>query len=254
MKTYKIFLIILCLFLWACGIKSAPIPKSSLNIPYPDTVKVSVTDEGVLIENLSDKYTMFAERSEYSRNLMLVDVYKRLSLISPNTSYLDKNVEQSVTYIYRFKNFYTEYNTFSPAVSRTIKYYVPVTIKNVSLNLFRKEICITTNASSAVKNISVNINGKDMGGISSGQECFELPNTLTINLLLIPYDFEDNPGVAYTETIKRDEDTVLLPPQNAKALRQGKTIIISWDKGAAGDVYNVYLKMPGYWKNWKRQT
>lgn len=246
MKIFKQTVILIFMLVFAsCGIKSAPIPKSSLNIPYPDAIKISVRDNGILIENMSDKYTTLAERSDYVREVFMGDLYKRLSFVSPRNSYLDKDVKPGVSYIYRFKNFYPEYNTYSPAVTKTIKYYVPVTIKNVKIEQEEKRLCINAELSSSTNYISVNINGKEIGNIKMGQECFSLPNSLLVNVLLIPYDFDGNPGTPYQETIKRDENMVLLPPQNAKALRQASDVILSWDKGAATDKFIVYIKDSG---------
>lgn len=242
MKISKVAFLVLVLFSASCGIKSAPIPKSSLNIPYPDAIRVSVRDNGILLENMNDKYTTLAERSDSVREVFMGDLYKRLSFISPRNSYLDSGVKPGVTYIYRFKNFYPEYNTYSPAVTKTIKYYIPVSIKNIKIVLEEKRICINAELSKSTNYISVNLNGKEVGNIKLGQECFALPNSLLLNALLIPYDFDGNPGTPYQETIKRDENMVLLPPQNAKALRQNNDVILSWDKGGIKDEFLLYIR------------
>lgn len=243
MRTFKIVLLILAgILAAACGIKSPPIPKSSLNIPYPDAINVSVTDKGILIENMSEKYTVLAERSETNEGFIAGDIYKRISLITPRNSYLDKEVKSGITYIYRFKNFYPEYNTYSPAVTRTLKYYVPVTMNNVKIKQEPSSICINADMSSATNYVSVNLNGKEAGDIKMGQECFDLPNSLIVNVLLIPYDFYGNPGTPYQETLKRDENIVLLPPQNARALREGENVILSWDKAGKADEFLIYIR------------
>lgn len=226
----------------SCGIKSPPIPKSSLKIPYPDAVRASVKDDGILIENLNQKYTMLVERSEISKNFATGDIFKRLSFVSPGNSYLDKNVKRDVSYIYRFRNFYPEYNTYSPAVTRTLKYYVPVSVKNVKISQENRKICIKADLSAATNYISVNINGKEAGNIKLGSECFDLPNSLVVGILLIPYDFEGNPGTPYNENIKQNETMVLLPPQNAKAMREGTNVILSWDKAGKVDEFLIYVR------------
>lgn len=243
MKIYKLCILIFAIAAGlSCGIKSPPIPKSSLNIPYPDAIRVTVKDDGILIENLNQKYTMLAERSEISKNFASGDIFKRLSFVSPNSSYLDKNVKRDVSYIYRFRNFYPEYNTYSPAVTRTLKYYVPVSVKNVIISQEDRKICIKADLSAATNYISVNINGKEAGNIKLGSECFDLPNSLVVGILLIPYDFEGNPGTPYNENIKQNETMVLLPPQNAKALREGANIILSWDKAGKIDDFLIYVR------------
>lgn len=239
----RIFSVLLALFLLtACGIKSAPIAKDTLNIPVPDAVILSLQDDGVLIRNNNPNYQILAERALQNSGIFTQDSFERVSLIAPNSQFVDTDVEIGGKYIYRFKNYNERYNTFSRGSTKNIVYSPPVSLSDVVIKQYSDSACVITKSSNVVDYSQVIVNGRDAGNIYEGMLCFDLPNSLVVNIMLIPYDFSGNAGIPYEERLKRDEVTTLLPPQNAKALREGGTVILTWDDAKDIDSVAIYIR------------
>lgn len=245
MKIFKTQLALLAvlLWVWACGIKSPPIPKDSLNIPFPINVGLTLDEKGVIVANNEDNYTVLVEKAINEDTLFSNRMFKRVSMIKPDSTYLDEDVQEGLTYTYRFKNYDSHYNTFSGATTKTIKYSAPVTLGETNISQYENTVCISTALNTVTDYAVVNINGRNIGKIEKdGSACFDLPETLVVNIMVLPYDFNGNSGVPYKTTINRNAELVLLPPQNIRALRNNNSVVLTWDKAANVDSYNIYIK------------
>lgn len=233
MKIFKIiFFIPLLTLIYSCGIKTDPIPKSSLDIPYPSAVDYAISSEGIKIYNGNDNYTLFVERADESKGFITMKNFRRIASINPKQIFLDDTVENEKTYKYRFRHYYGRIKTYSPALVKTIKYYKPIKFDKVNITLNKNSVCIYTPLSEIVVDSDVLINGTNYGKVSIGQrQCFkDLPDTSIINVTVIPYDINKNPGQAYTKTLKRSVEKNNLPPQNVIVRRKGNDIVLTWDK------------------------
>lgn len=243
MKIFKIFIVLpLIIFIYSCGIKTDPIPKSSLDIPYPSAVDYAISSEGIKIYNGSDNYTLFVERADEDKGFITMKNFKRIALINPKQVFLDDSVENEKTYKYRFRHYYGRIKTYSPALVKTIKYYKPIKFDKINISLNRNSVCVYTPLNDVVVNSDVLINSANRGKISIGQrQCFkDLPDTSIVNVTVIPYDINNNPGQAYTKILKRNVEKSNLPPQNVVVRRKENDIVLTWDK-ENNTSYKIYI-------------
>lgn len=243
MKIFKIFIVLpLIIFIYSCGIKTDPIPKSSLDIPYPSAVDYAISSEGIKIYNGNDNYTLFVERADEDKGFITMKNFKRIALINPKQVFLDDSVENEKTYKYRFRHYYGRIKTYSPALVKTIKYYKPIKFDKINISLNRNSVCVYTPLNDVVVNSDVLINSANRGKISIGQrQCFkDLPDTSIVNVTVIPYDINNNPGQAYTKILKRNVEKSNLPPQNVVVRRKENDIVLTWDK-ENNTSYKIYI-------------
>ena len=101
-------LIFLIFIMAACGIKSDPVAKSSLDIPYPTAIDYAINSEGVSIYNGSDNYTLFVERADENIGFFNLAGFKRVALINPKQVFIDTDVvnNRQVIYIVKPKGFF----------------------------------------------------------------------------------------------------------------------------------------------------
>lgn len=244
MKIYKVVLLLLFIgVINGCGVKAPPIPKDSINIPIPVKVNVSINDEGILVSNEQDNISVVVERAIVEENIFYRKIYKRIALIQPNKTYLDKSVVDGMSYTYRFKNYNAEYKTFSSPTVRNITYNMPIKISSVKTTEKDDTVCLNIKLNDATKYADIIINSKNVDRINkSKNKCYPLPSSLNISIIVLPYDDEEITGIAYETTIIRDSKKVLLPPQNIKAYRDDTSVVLSWDTNKNVDEYNIYVK------------
>lgn len=247
-NVFKLLIIMLLIMpLSSCGLKTPVLPKSKLDLPYPTAIDYAINTEGVFIHNGSKEYSLYVERAEDSNKLLSAVSYKKVALIKPKHSFQDKNLANGKIYKYRFRHFYGRINTYSPSVVKTIKYYAPVKLDNIEVSLEESKtddkICINTPNIRTVDDLEIIINSKSYGKIKAGQnKCFgDLPDLVSlINVTIIPYDFNNDPGTAYNKTIKRNIKNKIFPPQNIVVRRSKNDIVITWDK-IENSTYNIYV-------------
>lgn len=250
MTIYKYTALLITVFmLYACGLKSNPVPKGELDIPYPTAIDYAINSDGVAIYNGSDNYTLFVEKADESIGFFNLAGFKRVALINPKQTYTDTDVVNNRVYKYRFRHYYGKVKTYSPALMKTIKYYSPIKHSIIKITYERnKRVCVYPGISDIVVNTIVTINGTKMGEAKNGiKTCFdELPvNSATLSVMAIPYDYDNNTGIPYRQDFKRDTNTLNLPPQNIVVRRNGNDIILTWDKEKNNPKYNVYITANG---------
>ncbi len=250
MTIYKYTALLITVFmLYACGLKSNPVPKGTLDIPYPTAIDYAINSDGVAIYNGSDNYTLFVEKADESIGFFNLAGFKRVALINPKQTYTDTDVVNNRVYKYRFRHYYGKVKTYSPALMKTIKYYSPIKHSIIKITYERnKRVCVYPGISDIVVNTIVTINGTKMGEAKNGiKTCFdELPvNSATLSVMAIPYDYDNNTGIPYRQDFKRDTNTLNLPPQNIVVRRNGNDIILTWDKEKNNPKYNVYITANG---------
>ena len=250
MTIYKYTALIITVFMvYACGLKSDPVPKGSLDIPYPAAIDYAINSEGVAIYNGSDNYTLFVEKADESIGFFNLAGFKRVALINPKQTYVDTDVVNNRIYKYRFRHYYGKVKTYSPALMKTIKYYSPIKHSIINITYERNSrICVYPGLNDVVANTIVTINGTKMGEAKNGiKTCFdELPvNSATLSVMAMPYDYDNNTGIPYRQDFKRDTSRLNLPPQNIVVRRNGNDIVLTWDKEKNNPKYNVYITTNG---------
>lgn len=250
MTIYKYTALLITVFmLYACGLKSNPVPKGTLDIPYPTAIDYAINSDGVAIYNGSDNYTLFVEKADESIGFFNLAGFKRVALINPKQTYTDTDVVNNRIYKYRFRHYYGKVKTYSPALMKTIKYYSPIKHSIINITYERnKRVCVYPGLSDIVANTIVTINGTKMGEAKNGiKTCFDdLPvNSATLSVMAIPYDYDNNTGIPYRQDFKRDTSKLNLPPQNIVVRRNGNDIVLTWDKEKNNPKYNVYITANG---------
>ena len=250
MTIYKYTALLITVFmLYACGLKSNPVPKGTLDIPYPQAIDYAINSDGVAIYNGSDNYTLFVEKADESIGFFNLAGFKRVALINPKQTYTDTDVVNNRVYKYRFRHYYGKVKTYSPALMKTIKYYSPIKHSIIKITYERnKRVCVYPGLSDVVANTIVTINGTKMGEAKNGiKTCFDdLPvNSATLSVMAIPYDYDNNTGIPYRQDFKRDTSKLNLPPQNIVVRRNGNDIVLTWDKEKNNPKYNVYITTNG---------
>ncbi|MDE7314600.1 MAG: hypothetical protein K2N11_02735 [Mucispirillum sp.] len=250
MTIYKYTALFITVFiLYACGLKSEPVPKGDLDIPYPAAIDYAINSDGVAIYNGSDNYTLFVEKADESIGFFNLAGFKRVALINPKQTYTDTDVVNNRIYKYRFRHYYGKIKTYSPALMKTIKYYSPIKHSIISITYENnRRVCVFPGFSDIVANTVVTINGAKMGNAKNGiKTCFdELPlNSATLSVMAIPYDYDNNTGIPYQQKFKLDTNKLNLPPQNIVVLRNGNDIVLTWDKEKNNPKYNVYITTNG---------
>ena len=250
MTIYKYTALLITVFmLYACGLKSNPVPKGTLDIPYPKAIDYAINSDGVAIYSGSDNYTLFVEKADESIGFFNLAGFKRVVLINPKQTYTDTDVVNNRVYKYRFRHYYGKVKTYSPALMKTIKYYSPIKHSIIKITYERnKRVCVYPGLSDIVANTSVTINGTKMGEAKNGiKTCFDdLPvNSATLSVVAIPYDYDNNTGIPYRQDFKRDTSKLNLPPQNIVVRRNGRDIILTWDKEKNNPKYNIYITTDG---------
>ena len=250
MTIYKYTALFITVFMfYACGLKSEPVPKGKLDIPYPSAIDYAVNSDGVAIYNGSDNYTLFVEKADESIGFFNLAGFKRVALINPKQTYTDTDVVNNRIYKYRFRHYYGKVKTYSPALVKTIKYYSPIKHAVISITYENnRRICVSPGLSDVVANTVVTINGTKAGNAKNGiKTCFnELPlNSATLSVMAIPYDYDNNTGIPYQKKFKLDTDKLNLPPQNVVVHRNGNDIVLTWDKEKNNPKYNVYITTNG---------
>lgn len=236
---------IIAAVLISCGIKTDPIPKSSVDIPYPSAIDYNINPGGISIYNGSGEWTLFVERADEETGFITLSSFKRVALINPKQVFTDTEVENGKVYKYRFRHYYGKIKTYSPALVKTIKYYEPIKLENAKIVKERNKICASASLSSVVTTIDVMINGTKADSMMAGQKkCFNMPETSVISVMMIPYNSENNPGKAYETTITQNAGTANLPPQNVIVRRSENDIVITWDE-AENASYIVYADNNG---------
>lgn len=250
MTIYKYTALLITVFmLYACGLKSNPVPKDTLDIPYPTAIDYAINSDGVAIYNGSDNYTLFVEKADESIGFFNLAGFKRVALINPKQTYTDTDVVNNRVYKYRFRHYYGKVKTYSPALMKTIKYYSPIKHSIIKITYERnKRVCVYPGLSDVVANTIVTINGTKMGEAKNGiKTCFDdLPvNSATLSVMAIPYDYDNNTGIPYRQDFKRDTSKLNMPPQNIVVRRNGNDIVLTWDKEKNNPKYNVYITTNG---------
>ena len=250
MTIYKYTALLITVFmLYACGLKSNPVPKGTLDIPYPQAIDYAINSDGVAIYNGSDNYTLFVEKADESIGFFNLAGFKRVALINPKQTYTDTDVVNNRVYKYRFRHYYGKVKTYSPALMKTIKYYSPIKHCIIKISYERnRRVCVYAGLSDVVANTIVTINGTKMGEAKNGiKTCFDdLPvNSATLSVMAIPYDYDNNTGIPYRQDFKRDTSKLNLPPQNIVVRRNGNDIVLTWDKEKNNPKYNVYITTNG---------
>lgn len=237
------------LTLSACGLKSDPVPKGQIDIPYPAAIDYTINSDGVAIYNGSDNYTLYVEKADESIGFFNLAGFKRVALINPKQTYTDTDVVNNRIYKYRFRHYYGKVKTYSPALMKTIKYYSPIKHSIIKVTYEKNsKVCVYPGLSDVVANTVVTINGTKAGEAKNGiKTCFdELPvNSATLTVMAIPYDYDNNTGIPYRQDFKRDTNKLNLPPQNIVVRRNGNDIVLTWDKEKNNPKYNVYITADG---------
>lgn len=232
-------ILLLSLFvLSACGKRTEPVPKSVLfDMTPPAKVVVSVTDEGVRIENQE------AEKLKIEKGVSEGEecsVFTRLVTIDPKSVYVDTEVQTGTRYFYRLRKKSIKYGVLSEPYMAKIVYAKPMKINSAD---FRKEGDFYTVAIVTQDNFTrfdAYSGGKTIAQTGGKTLRFPAGDVKDNAFTLILTDYEGNKGVPYEVAIPVEKNP--MPPAavaTVSVLNIGRDIRIVWTDSERAQSYNV---------------
>lgn len=192
---YVNLLLIALLLLAGCGKKTDPIPKSTLvDLTPPAAVFYSVTDEGVRIEN-QEKDNLLIEKGIPEGEECTF--FNTVTLIGPNSVYVDKEVDADQKYFYRVKKKTVKFGLLSSPYVFSLTYEKPLKIKDAQLLKTPLGYNVTIEPSDIFMRFDVYSGGKSIAQ-TGGSSADVLSSEMSGNrLTLVLTDYYGNKGELY---------------------------------------------------------
>lgn len=238
-KGLTVLLILFIIFINACGKKLDPKPKDSIIIPPPRKVSLENREEGVYIKN-NEEYTLFVEKSSID-DTKCSDNFIFLVKLKPEEGYLDRDVKESLSYVYRFTNLDENYGVESTFVSKSILYSKPIKITNFIISPKPTgEVTISLTFDKIPRGVHVKINNKDLGRFTDNTFTLLLEDKEQNTISITPYDKYNNLGVTKTVVYSNPRVYFITPPEIKNYIIDENSILINWDDIPYAKGYRLY--------------
>ena len=238
----SVLLILILLSVFGCGKKTQPVSKDSFNLPVPAERSVNITEKGVEIVNVSDKYVMFAERAGYDDKGCL-QKFIFLARLKPKESFSDKDVKQPNRYVYRLSYYDSALGVYSEKKNVVITYSKPIEIKN-----FDYKITDTVKAQLDItypdnfEYYELYVNERKMYKGRKNKVSTVLLNGEINNIKIVPYDIYGNKGSVFTTKIDLTAGKFIPAPRRLRSIIGDDFIMLSWESVGKAEKYAVYIK------------
>lgn len=193
--------------LFSCGKKTDPVPKSTLeDLTPPAAVFYSVVDEGVRIEN-QEKDNLLIEKGIPEGNECTF--FNKVTVIGPQSVYIDKEVSADQKYFYRVKKKTVKYGLLSSPYVFSLTYEKPLKIKNAQYLKTPLGYNISIDSSDIFMRFDVYSGGKSIaqtGGSSADVLSSEMSGN---SLTLVLTDYYGNKGEMYKLEIPVEKKLML---------------------------------------------
>ncbi|MGB9730901.1 MULTISPECIES: hypothetical protein [Calditerrivibrio] len=234
-----VFLLYIAISIMGCGKKLDPKPKDSIIIPAPQNVILKNTDDGIYIKN-NEKYVLFIEKSSID-DLRCAEDFKFLIKLKPEEEFVDKNVIESHSYVYRFTNMDENIGVESIFRPKSILFSRPISIKSfVIMPNPNGEALISLQFDRVPRGFIVKLNGKDLGRFSGDNVTILLEEKEQNEIVIIPYDQYNNTGVEKKIIFSNPKIYFLTPPEKIKFIRDEDKIFLSWEAVPYAKGYRIY--------------
>lgn len=236
-----VLVILIALSVFACGKKTQPVSKDSFSLPVPAERSVKITEKGVEIANVSDKYVMFAESAAYDDEGCLKE-FTFLTRIKPEESFLDKGVKQGNRYVYRLSYYDSSLDVYSAKKNVVVTYSKPIEIKG-----FDYKITDTVNAQLKItypdnlEYYELYVNSRKLYEGRKNTVSTVLLNGEFNNIEIIPYDIYGNKGNVFTAKIDLTAGKFIPAPQRLRSIIGGNFVMLSWESVEKAEKYKVYI-------------
>lgn len=234
-----VFLLYIAISIIGCGKKLDPRPKDSIIIPAPQNVILKNTDDGVYIKN-NERYVLFIEKSSID-DLRCAEDFKFLVKLKPNEEFVDKNVIESHSYVYRFTNMDEDIGVESIFRPKSILFSRPIGIKSIVVTPNPNgEAFISLQFDRVPRGFLLKLNGKDLGRYSGDNVTILLEEREQNEIVVIPYDQYNNLGIEKKIVFSNPKIYFLTPPEKIKFIKDEGTIFLSWDVVPYAKGYRIY--------------
>jgi len=236
---YGFFVLISIIIFVSCGKKLDPKPKDTIIIPSPNNVILENSEEGVYIKN-NENYTLFVEKSSID-DARCAENFIFLTKLKPNEEYVDKNVIESHSYIYRFTNIDESIGVESIFRPKSILYSKPIKITGFVIEPKPTgEATIFLEFNEKPRGVAVKINGKDLGRFTDNKLSLLLEDRDSNEIIIVPYDKYNNHGIPKRIVYSNPKVYFLTPPDNLKYVIDENRLLLNWDDVPYAKGYKIY--------------
>lgn len=247
MRHFKYLLLIAAAFVIAsaCGKKTDPTVLTEA-VPTPsETLRIFNNDEGVVISNNDRRFPLVVERAVFDPECGCLSEYKEVTEIYPSSSYIDRNVEPDVRYVYNVTAVHPVYGNSSQPAKRAVIYSKPVKITDVQMTgLSGDRYSFTLETDKPFERIEAFVDGQLEARTSRNTFDVNLSDKQSRIVSIYPFDKYGNTGEEKTVTVAQLQQ-IPEPPLALKSIYGGSTLTLSWDEPQGAWLYNVYLERDG---------
>ncbi|MCX8084225.1 MAG: hypothetical protein N3C60_04820 [Calditerrivibrio sp.] len=235
-----LFVAFLLVFLsTGCGKKLDPRPKDSIIIPAPNLIVLENTDEGILIKN-AEEYNVFVEKSSID-DLKCADDFRFLIKIPSGGEFLDKNVTEAHSYVYRFTNVDEEIGVESIFRAKSILYSKPISVKNLVINPKPTgEAILNIFFDREPRGYLLKVNNKELGRFNRDNITILLEDKEENEIVITPYDQYNNLGKTKRVLYKNPRIYFITPPDVVRSITNDDFFLVNWDDVPYAKGYRVY--------------
>ncbi len=241
MKINKYFaVLILFIFIVACGLKTDPKSKDSFEIKIPKNITINNSDNGIIIKNTDNEYSLIVERSEKTDNCSTEFIFK--DKIPPKKSFIDKDVACCTTYTYRLYNVDEQINVNSASFLKTITYTNPIQVKDLTIE-YLDDTTVKVKPDFTLKPLfyTVYLDKKELFKTRKDEFTILLPYKLENILKIIPTDEYNNIGKPFQKLLINKQVAKLSPPKKINHIVNNSNAFLTWDKVEKAEGYKIQI-------------
>lgn len=238
-KINSLLLLLILTVIFSCGKKLDPKPKDSIIIPAPQNIVLENRNDGIYIKN-NEEYTLFVEKSSIDDKRCASD-FRFLTKLKNGEEFIDRNVEESLSYVYRFTSIDEAIGVESIFRTKSILYSKPISITNLIITPKPTgEAQISLEFDHKPRGFTIKINNKDLGRFQGDNITLLLEDREQNEIIITPYDQYNNIGIPKKVIYQNPRVYFITPPSNIKHIFDEKVVLLNWDDVPYATGYKIY--------------
>ena len=222
------------LILTACGKKTDPIPKASLeNVQYPKSVIVKAQPEGFFIANNEEAF-LIVEKADFVGSEC--SSYSRLKVLTPGEDFIDTDVQPDQAYVYKVTKKTIKYKLLSAPRLYPVVFSIPPVVQDIEVTQDDGAVILDVTPSSDFIRMDIYSGGKSIVQTGYTTAKAEQKDIVNNNVEISLMDSYGNRGDRFPVSIVPETKPEPLPEiTGLTAVFIGGAARIVWDsvKGAA---------------------